>query len=190
MGGRYHRPTERAQRDTTLPHHGSCGRRPADTPLPPTRECSHTYPPSRHATLTPPHGSAAILLQYPHVDLRCARSAIFFKDFDFLGRGSSKFRSPAGASAEQDLGLGAWLSKSWKKSWVLIASLSLGTRSSSFLPILRLGVRARRRERRRCGARGVPDTTLPPWTVLTPAVGGYPPTPYPGLPMIPTVPPI
>ena len=113
-----------------------------------------------------------------HVDLRCARSAIFFKDFDFLGRGSSKFRSPAGASAEQDLGLGAWLSKSWKKSWVLIASLSLGTRSSSFLPILRLGVRARRRERRRCGARGVPDTTLPPWTVLTPAVGGYPPTPY------------
>ena len=116
-----------------------------------------------------------------HVDLRCARSAIFFKDFDFLGRGSSKFRSPAGASAEQDLGLGAWLSKSWKKSWVLIASLSLGTRSSSFLPILRLGVRARRRERRRCGARGVPDTTLPPWTVLTPAGGGYPPTPYPGL---------
>ena len=65
-----------------------------------------------------------------HVDLRCARSAIFFKDFDFLGRGSSKFRSPAGASAEQDLGLGAWLSKSWKKSWVLIAQLFAGIKNS------------------------------------------------------------
>ena len=47
-----------------------------------------------------------------HVDLRCARSAIFFKDFDFLGRGSSKFR-PQGHLRS--------------KTWVLApGSLSLG----------------------------------------------------------------
>ena len=93
-----------------------------------------------------------------------ARSARFFKNFDFLAPQISKFRSPAGASGDDWPSLGSQLSNTWKNSWFWITSdLILGSRTLTYW---KNSVDCTSLARGGCegseGARGCDGTTLAP----------------------------